>query len=445
MEVNMSCVESMYKELHSELRSSAVETQVKQLPVSVLRSALVDVVQRTVWDSPDILSPPKTRARKTGTRKGGKWRSTLETEPLSIVIVCSQWPGQLDQLTENLFPSDLNSFLMKNNINVFWLYEGDTICNDKAMRGVHEAVALTGGSVINLSTIVSPPTNHCAHTQIEVEGKQMKGYETQIPLSVFMQQSILVTSGRNGAPVDPEFLWLCSSANDPVCIIQVEPLHPPTSVIGSRNLMAGIQLYNLCVRRSGREEEICQSGSSVLCGTDHASADHAVIVGVLRQRDVPKLWLQPILTYSSTGLHVPLASIDRNSWLKVEPDEVLQGSMTFSREYQNLCLRLASNKMLLLLEVRYSTEVSGLCILQPSSSVMGILSVLKPHYCSNIEAILLKQPLQHASNLFSNGGVQEEALESLENVTEKKYCISQPDLYCSLQMLFAAGKGGKDL
>jgi hypothetical protein len=411
MEVNMSCVESMYKELHSELRSSAVETQVKQLPVSVLRSALVDVVQRTVWDSPDILSPPKTRARKTGTRKGGKWRSTLETEPLSIVIVCSQWPGQLDQLTENLFPSDLNSFLMKNNINVFWLYEGDTICNDK----------------------------------VEVEGKQMKGYETQIPLSVFMQQSILVTSGRNGAPVDPEFLWLCSSANDPVCIIQVEPLHPPTSVIGSRNLMAGIQLYNLCVRRSGREEEICQSGSSVLCGTDHASADHAVIVGVLRQRDVPKLWLQPILTYSSTGLHVPLASIDRNSWLKVEPDEVLQGSMTFSREYQNLCLRLASNKMLLLLEVRYSTEVSGLCILQPSSSVMGILSVLKPHYCSNIEAILLKQPLQHASNLFSNGGVQEEALESLENVTEKKYCISQPDLYCSLQMLFAAGKGGKDL
>ena len=134
MEVNMSCVESMYKELHSELRSSAVETQVKQLPVSVLRSALVDVVQRTVWDSPDILSPPKTRARKTGTRKGGKWRSTLETEPLSIVIVCSQWPGQLDQLTENLFPSDLNSFLMKNNINVFWLYEGDTICNDKVSK-----------------------------------------------------------------------------------------------------------------------------------------------------------------------------------------------------------------------------------------------------------------------------------------------------------------------
>ena len=79
------------------------------------------------------------------------------------------------------------------------------------MRGVHEAVALTGGSVINLSTIVSPPTNHCVHTQVEVEGKQMKGYETQIPLSVFMQQSILVTSGRNGAPVDPEFLWLCSN------------------------------------------------------------------------------------------------------------------------------------------------------------------------------------------------------------------------------------------
>ena len=129
VEVNLGCVENMFKELHSELESNALETPVGQMTLSVLRSALVDVVQRTVWDSPDILSPPKTRTRKPV--KGGRRRSTLESEPMNVVIVCSQWPGQLDQLTGNLIPSDLKSFLSKKNISVFWLYEGDPTCNDK--------------------------------------------------------------------------------------------------------------------------------------------------------------------------------------------------------------------------------------------------------------------------------------------------------------------------
>ena len=135
VEVNLSCIENMFKELHLELRSNALETQVSQMTLPVLRSAIVDVVQRTVWDSPDILSPPKTRARKPGTRKGGRWKSTLESEPMNAVIVCSQWPGQLDQLTGNLFPSDLKSFLLKKNVSVFWLHEGDPTCNDEVSLG----------------------------------------------------------------------------------------------------------------------------------------------------------------------------------------------------------------------------------------------------------------------------------------------------------------------
>ena len=73
-------------------------------------------------------------------------------------------------------------------------------------------MALTGGSVINLSTLVlplSPRIKHCAYTQAEVEEKRMTGYETQLPSSVFVQQS--VATGHSGPSVDPDFLWLCSN------------------------------------------------------------------------------------------------------------------------------------------------------------------------------------------------------------------------------------------
>ena len=166
------------------------------------------------------------------------------------------------------------------------------------------------------------------------------------------------------------------SANDPVCIIQVETLHTHTSVMGDCNLMAGIQLCNLCVRRS--ENEVCPPGISGQCGAEQVDnecsfspcskqsasgnyANHAVIMGVLRQSDVPKSWLQPFLSYSSTGLHVPLVS-NRKSWLKSKPDEVLQGSVTFSREYQNLCLGLASNKLLLVSNVCVNVRYTCTCM-----------------------------------------------------------------------------------
>ena len=74
-------------------------------------------------------------------------------------------------------------------------------------------MALTGGSVINLSTIVlplSPPIKHCAYTQAELEEKQIKGYETQLPSSVFVQQSFN-THGHSGPSGNPDFLWLCSN------------------------------------------------------------------------------------------------------------------------------------------------------------------------------------------------------------------------------------------
>ena len=163
------------------------------------------------------------------------------------------------------------------------------------------------------------------------------------------------------------YIYVSFSANDPVCIIQVETLRTHTSVMGDCNLMAGIQLSNLCVSRSENEGGVCPLGISGQCEAEQADnecsfspcskqsasgnyANHAVIMGVLRQSDVPKSWLQPFLSYSCAGLHVPLAS-NRKSWLKSKPDEVLQGSVTFSREYQNLCLGLASNKLLLVSNV----------------------------------------------------------------------------------------------
>lgn len=184
------------------------------------------------------------------------------------------------------------------------------------------------------------------------------------------------------------YMYVFYSANDPVCIIQVEPLHTHTSVVGDCNLMAGIQSCNLCVRKS-ENEDACLSGSSGQCGAEEAGnecsffpcskqsasdncTDRAVIMGVLRQRDVPKSWLQSFPSYLSTGLHVPLTS-SRYSWLKSKPNELLQGSVTFSREYQNLCLGLASNELLLVSNVCVYIWYSTYCAVKFNKTSLILL------------------------------------------------------------------------
>ena len=138
LELKLSCIENMFNELCSELQANSVESHLEQMTVSVLCSTLIDVVQGSVWDSPDVFSPQKT-VGKIGRREGGKWQSrALETEPLNVIFVCSHWPGQTDQLTGSLFPPDLSTCLLKQKIRVFWLYEGDPSPSNKvSYRHVH--------------------------------------------------------------------------------------------------------------------------------------------------------------------------------------------------------------------------------------------------------------------------------------------------------------------
>lgn len=120
LELNLSCIENMFKELLSELVGNVTETKSEEMSVSVLYSALIDVVQGSTWDTPDIFSPPKERC-------GG----AMETELLNVIFVCSHWPEEIDHLAESLFPQDLSACLSERKINVFWFYEGDPTCNTK--------------------------------------------------------------------------------------------------------------------------------------------------------------------------------------------------------------------------------------------------------------------------------------------------------------------------
>ena len=129
VEQKLSCIEKMFEELYSELQGNAVESQCVRMAMTQLYSALVETVQGSVWDSPDILSPARAVGNNGG-REGGTWqRHTQEKEPQNMIFVCSSWPEQVDRLTGSLFPPDLMSFLRKEKISVFWLYEGDPSTN----------------------------------------------------------------------------------------------------------------------------------------------------------------------------------------------------------------------------------------------------------------------------------------------------------------------------
>lgn len=67
---------------------------------------------------------------------------------------------------------------------------------------------------------------------------------------------------------------------------------------------------------------------------------YTVIVGVLRQSDIPNSSVQA--TYSCIGLTIPS---DMETWYQLRPDE--QCSKTFSRVYQNLCRKLGQNRKVL--------------------------------------------------------------------------------------------------
>lgn len=119
LELKLASIENMFKELLSELLDNVTVTK-SEMSVSVLYSALIDVVQGSTWDTPDIFSSPKARG-------GG----ATETELLNIILVCSHWPGKVDQLAGSVFLQDLSVCLSERKINVFWFYEGDPTSNTK--------------------------------------------------------------------------------------------------------------------------------------------------------------------------------------------------------------------------------------------------------------------------------------------------------------------------
>lgn len=120
LELKLSHIENMFKELLSQLVCNITEAKSEEMSVSVLYSALIDVVQGSTWDTPDIFSPPKERCS-----------AAMDTDLLNVICVCSHWPENVDHLAGSLFPQDLSACLSERKINVFWLYEGDPTCNTK--------------------------------------------------------------------------------------------------------------------------------------------------------------------------------------------------------------------------------------------------------------------------------------------------------------------------
>ena len=130
LELQLECMEKMFQELHSELMNAALGLQPA---ASLLYSALVDVVQGFMWDSPDILSPLRVM-RKRGARGGGNVQGCTDQGPQNMLFICSPWPGpEEDGLTGELFPHDLLILLQKHKICVHWLYEGDPSTMNKVV------------------------------------------------------------------------------------------------------------------------------------------------------------------------------------------------------------------------------------------------------------------------------------------------------------------------
>lgn len=116
---NMSSIQGLFNELYSELQRN-VDSQITTDSVS---SALVDLIQGSAWDSPDILSPPKPKLGKTNEKNGQKWSTIVRAPtPLNFVFVCSHSQKEIEQLSSS-FPSDLCTCLLKENIKIFWMSE----------------------------------------------------------------------------------------------------------------------------------------------------------------------------------------------------------------------------------------------------------------------------------------------------------------------------------
>lgn len=130
LELQLDCMEKLFQELHSELKNASLGAQPA---ASLLYSALVDVVQGFMWDSPDILSPLRVM-RKRGDRGGGNLQGCSDLGPQNMLFICSPWPGpQEDELIEKLFPHDLLILLQKHKICVHWLYEGNPSITNKVI------------------------------------------------------------------------------------------------------------------------------------------------------------------------------------------------------------------------------------------------------------------------------------------------------------------------
>ena len=107
VELTLNSIEKLLKELKCELQK-IVAGNVKHSPVSLLSSVLADVVQNTLWDSPDILSPPRKKMLPT---------VDIPADPLNMVFVCSNGSRQLQHLVQE----DLHACLFKRSIRVICL------------------------------------------------------------------------------------------------------------------------------------------------------------------------------------------------------------------------------------------------------------------------------------------------------------------------------------
>ena len=127
LELRLEYLERMFRDLYSELQSTSEGCQSTLL---LLYSAMVDIVQGYMWDSPDILSP--VRVFKKEKQGEATLQKSAEHGPRNMLFICSPWPGLEERdLVDNVFPPDLLTLLQKKNISVHWLYEGENFSTNK--------------------------------------------------------------------------------------------------------------------------------------------------------------------------------------------------------------------------------------------------------------------------------------------------------------------------
>ena len=132
MDLKLSSIKSLFDEVKREMRRYDDSSTRPVTTLPLLSSALVDIVQGSVWDSPIIFSPPKSALGKGSGRQGRKWPkigADIPT-PLNLVFVCSCLPATMQQIAESYLPKDLCTHLLKQKINLCWLYDG-CVSNDK--------------------------------------------------------------------------------------------------------------------------------------------------------------------------------------------------------------------------------------------------------------------------------------------------------------------------